>query len=121
MNSPLRILSIGTERFRLRSRSMLLEWSGNSVCEASDLEIGLKGLASEFFDVVIISNDVAESEQQQLILAAKRANPSMAVVLLHQGTVSEQKDLSHARQVDSRQPRALVDTIDDLRRKNTAH
>lgn len=121
MSSPLRILSVGTERSRLRSRSILLEWSGHSVSEASDVESGLKGIASEFFDVVIISNDVLESEQQLLIHAANRANPSMAVVLLQKDTGSEKKGLSRTRQVDSRQPEALLDTIDDLRPKDAAH
>lgn len=97
---------------------MLLESGGYSVCEASDCELSFKGLASEFFDIVIVSDEVPESEQQQLIHAAKKANPSMVVVVLQQGTRSEQSEFSRIRQVDSGQSRTLLDTIDHLRRKN---
>jgi len=40
------------------------------------------------------------------------------VVVLQQGTRSEQSEFSRIRQVDSGQSRTLLDTIDHLWRKN---
>ena len=115
MSPHRRILSVELDPILLSMRTLLLQSAGYSVCAVTSCQQALAELGSQFFDVLIISHTVPDSDQQRLLKAAKRARPLMPVLVLETSIGSQSEQLGPGiRRVDSHQPDKVLDTVGEI-------
>jgi CheY-like chemotaxis protein len=109
------ILSVELDPVLLSTRTLLLQSAGYSVCAVTSCRQALAERGSQFFDVLIISHTVSESDQQILLEAAKKARPSMPVLVLETSIGPPSAQLEPGtRSVDSHQPDKVLDTVGEM-------
>lgn len=115
MSPHRRILSVELDPILLSTRTLLLQSAGYSVCAVASCQQALAELGAQFFDVLIISHTVPDSDQQILLEAAKKVRPLMPVLLLESSIGSQSEQLGPGiRSVDSHQPDKVLDTVGEM-------
>lgn len=115
MSSRRHILSVELDASLLSTRTLLLQSAGYSVCAVTSCQQALAELGSQFFDALIISHTVPDSDQQRLLQAAKKARPLMPVLVLETTIGSQSEQLGPGIcSVDSHQPDKVLDTVGEM-------
>jgi len=103
---PRRVLSVSYDPVLLKTREMILEQQGYTVCSVQTVEAAMEASHSKSFDVAIIGHSIPLEDQRQIATVIRRNRAAPFVVALKS---RESEDTPFAdRAVDAHKPEQMI-------------